>query len=195
LTRPDIGRDLSHGFCLINDVAIGLAKLRHEGLARRALIVDLDLHQGDGNATLFQDDPDVFTVSVHEEDIFPVPKMKSDLDIGLPALTGDADYLAAVDDALVHAEKHFDAEVVVYVAGSDPYVNDPLGNLEVSREGMLARDRRVASFAVRCGCPLVALPAGGYSLDSPSIGAAGFREIARLEPRAGNEPGRPSGSA
>jgi acetoin utilization deacetylase AcuC-like enzyme len=174
-------RDLSHGFCLVNDIAVGLARLRHEGTHRRVLIIDLDLHQGDGNATIFADDRDTYTISVHEEGIFPIPKARSDLDIGLPSRTGDADYLAAVEDALQHARRQFTPEMVVYVAGSDPYKDDPLGSLQLTKPGLLARDQKVARFAREQRCPLVALPAGGYSTDSPSITAATFRALAEIE--------------
>jgi acetoin utilization deacetylase AcuC-like enzyme len=170
-------RNLSHGFCLINDIAVGLARLRHDGVHRRALIVDLDLHQGDGNAAIFAEDRDVYTVSVHEEDLFPIPKMTSNLDVGLPSSTGDHDYLAAVDDALTHARACFDPDLVIYVAGSDPLAGDPLGTLEVSRDGLLARDRQVGALARELGCPLVALPAGGYSHDSAAATAAGFQAM------------------
>lgn len=170
-----------HGFCLINDVALGLARLRREGVSRRTLIVDLDLHQGDGNATMFAEDADVYTVSVHEEAVFPIPKARSRLDVGLPSWLGDDQYLAAVKSALAHARRHFDPEMIVYVAGSDPYEGDPLGTLQVTRQGMLARDGMVARFARDLGCPLVVLPAGGYSSESPPIAAAGFQDIAEIE--------------
>ncbi len=173
--------DLSHGFCLINDIGVGLARLRHEGAHRRVLIIDLDLHQGDGNATIFAEDRDTYTISVHEENIFPIPKARSDLDIGLPSYTGDADYLAAVDDALRHARRHFTPEIIVYVAGSDPYKDDPLGSLQLTKPGLLARDQRIARFACEQRCPLVALPAGGYTNESPAITAATFRAIAEIE--------------
>lgn len=176
-------RDLSHGFCLINDIAVGLARLRHEGTHRRVLIIDLDLHQGDGNATIFADDRDTYTISVHEEGIFPFPKARSDLDIGLPPYTGDADYLGAVDEALQHARRHFTPEMIAYVAGSDPYKDDPLGSLQLTKPGLLARDQRVGRFAREQRCPLVALPAGGYSTDSPAITAATFRAMAEVEGR------------
>ncbi len=180
-------RDLSHGFCLINDIAVGLARLRHEGTHRRVLIIDLDLHQGDGNATTFADDRDTYTISVHEEGIFPFPKARSDLDIGLRPDTGDADYLGAVEQALQHAQSRFTPEMIVYVAGSDPYTDDPLGSLQVTKSGLLARDQRVARFAREQQCPHVALPAGGYSSDSPSITAATFRAIAEIERVDGEE--------
>jgi acetoin utilization deacetylase AcuC-like enzyme len=173
-------RDLSHGFCLINDVAVAVARLRAEGVRRRILIVDLDLHQGDGNATCFADDAEVFTVSVHEEAIFPVPKARSNLDVGLASYAGDDDYLAAVDGSLREARARFAPELIAYVAGSDPYTADPLGTLQVSRAGLLARDRRVAALARELGCPLVALPAGGYSPESAAITAAGFAAMAAL---------------
>lgn len=176
-------RDLSHGFCLVNDVAVGLARLRHEGVRRRVLIVDLDLHQGDGNATMFAGDDAVYTLSVHEEGIFPVPKAKSDLDIGLAGGTGDDDYLMAVDEALAHAQKEFDPEIVVYVAGTDPYFADPLGSLRISEPGLRARDRRVAEFARRTGAALVALPAGGYTPESRLLSAAGFAAMREVEAR------------
>lgn len=179
-------RDLSHGFCLVNDVAVGLARLRHEGVRRRVLIVDLDLHQGDGNATIFAGDDDVFTLSVHEEGIFPVPKAKSDLDIGLPAGSGDDEYLAAVDEALVFARTRFVPEIVVYVAGTDPYFADPLGTLRVSEAGLGARDRRVAQFAVAAGAALVVVPAGGYTPESPRLSAAGFAAMLDVKAETGD---------
>lgn len=173
-------RDRSHGFCLINDVAVAVARLRADGIRRRILIVDLDLHQGDGNAQLFADDADVFTLSVHEEDIFPVPKARSDLDCGLASFTGDDEYLAAITDALNAARARFTPELIVYVAGSDPYIDDPLGSLQISRAALLARDRCVATLASELRCPLVALPAGGYSPASPEITAAGFAAMAHI---------------
>jgi acetoin utilization deacetylase AcuC-like enzyme len=174
-------RDLSHGFCLVNDVALAIERLRSRGIRRRILILDLDLHQGDGNATLFEDDEEVFTFSMHERDIFPFPKARSDIDIELPPQTGDGIYMAKLDDALAAIEARFHAEIVVYVAGSDPYEDDPLGNLQLSAETIAARDKRVARFAAWHQCSLVALPAGGYSPESPEITAAGFAEIAATE--------------
>ncbi len=173
-------RNLAHGFCLVADVAIAIHRLRSEGARRRYLIIDLDLHQGDGNATLFENDPEVFTVSVHEEELFPYPKAHSDLDIGLPSYAGDDAYLAAVDEAIAGARARFEPHTIIYVAGSDPYAGDPLGTLNVTATGMLERDRRVALLARDLHCPLVVLPAGGYSADSPRITAAGFKAIAEL---------------
>ncbi len=171
-------RGLSHGFCLVNDVALAIVRLRGAGTRRRVLIVDLDLHQGDGNADFFAGDEEVFTFSMHEDGIFPIPKLRSDLDVGLPFGAGDADYLARLTEALRTVESRFSPEVLVYLAGSDPYRADPLGSLLLSAEAMAERDLRVARSAVRLGCALVALPAGGYSPESPEITAAGFAKIA-----------------
>ena len=124
-------------------------------------------------------------MAVHEEGIFPIPKARSDLDIGLPSFTGDADYLSAVEEALAYARRHCAPEIIVYVAGSDPYKDDPLGSLQVTKGGLLARDQKVARFALEQRCPLVAVPAGGYSNDSPSIAATTFRTIAETERRSG----------
>jgi acetoin utilization deacetylase AcuC-like enzyme len=174
-------RDLSHGFCLVNDVALAIEKLRRQGIRRRILILDLDLHQGDGNAILFEGDEEVFTFSMHERDIFPFPKARSDLDIALPPQTGDEIYMAELDSALAAIDARFRPEIVVYVAGSDPYEADPLGTLQLSAGAIAARDKRVARFAARHPCSLVALPAGGYSPASPEITAAGFTEIAATD--------------
>jgi acetoin utilization deacetylase AcuC-like enzyme len=173
-------RDLSHGFCLINDVALAVTRLRRAGLEPRILIVDLDLHQGDGNATFFAADSQVFTLSVHEQDIFPYPKARSDLDVGLPARADDRVYLERLEEAIRYVGEHFQPDILIYVAGSDPYELDPLGSLQLTREGLLQRDVRVARFASELGCPLVAVPAGGYSDESPAITAAGFAAIASV---------------
>ena len=184
--------DLSHGFCLVNDVALAVARLRREGIRRRILVIDLDLHQGDGNAAFFTGDDEVFTLSLHERGIFPASKVPSDLDVDLAAGTGDAVYLEQLESALARAGEHFSPEIVVYVAGSDPFERDPLGSLQLTPEGLAARDRRVACFAASIGCPLLTLPAGGYSEESVALTAVGFAEIAEVEqslggsaPRAG----------
>ncbi len=178
--------DLSHGFCLVNDVAIAVARLRREGTRRRILIADLDLHQGDGNARFFEADDEVFTFSMHERGIFPLPRAQSDLDMDLPAGTGDATYLERLERALDEIRARFAPEVVVYVAGSDPFERDPLGSLRLTPEGLAMRDQRIARFAQELGCPLVVLPAGGYSEESATLTALGFAEISavRGEPRA-----------
>jgi histone deacetylase 11 len=174
--------DLAHGFCLLNDVALGVSMLRKSGVSRRIAIVDLDAHQGDGNAAAFFDDPDVATLSVHEDALFPHPKLESTIDVGLPSGLGDDTYLQAVDVALDLLAKRCHPELVIYVAGVDPHVNDPLSSLRLSAEGMVRRDERVARFAKEHAAGLVMLPAGGYTTESPHLSAAGMHAVAQLAP-------------
>lgn len=157
---------LAHGFCLVNDVAVAVARLREEGEHGKVLVLDLDLHQGDGNAVAFANDPSVFTASMHERGIFPQPNMESDLDVLVESYTGDEAYLEQLEELLQAIADAFEPDVVVYVAGSDPYEGDPLGTLTLSLAGL--------------GAGLVALPAGGYTDKSPVINAAGFAAMAAL---------------
>ena len=169
--------DLSHGFCLVNDVALAVAAL---SCHKRILVLDLDLHQGDGNAAAFSGRGEVFTASLHQQSAFPHPKLESDLDVGLPDGTGDEAWLEALDQALEEIDRRFEPEVVIYVAGTDPFIGDGIGALTMSEEGLIDRDRRVAFFARARGAGLVVLPAGGYSPQSPSIAARGFAAIAKV---------------
>ncbi len=177
--------DLAHGFCLLNDVALGVAALRARGLSRRIAIIDLDAHQGDGNAAAFAGDDDVVTLSVHEEALFPRPKLKSTIDVGVPSHLDDDAYLAYVDAALNVLARQSGGrtfELVVYIAGVDPHVRDPLSSLRVSASGLVRRDERVARFAKEHGAGFVMLPAGGYTQESPVLSAAGMHAAAQLAP-------------
>ena len=173
-----------HGFCLVNDVAWALHCLNQDGLSPRMLVLDLDLHQGDGNAAFFAEREDVFTASLHQEDTFPQPKLAGDLDLGLAGGgVDDSRYLRAVDELLAEILERFEPQVVIYVAGTDPYHGDAIGEFDVSDKGLLERDRRVAHFTRKLQAGLVVLPAGGYSSASPGLAATGFAaisEIARL---------------
>ncbi|MCP4446921.1 MAG: histone deacetylase [Myxococcales bacterium] len=171
---------LSHGFCLVNDVAWAVHALRASGVRRRILVLDLDLHQGDGNAAFFKDDEEVFTASLHQEDTFPIPKVPSDLDRGLSGAVDDHEYSRALDDLLSDISERVSPEIVIYVAGTDPYCDDAIGSFALSAEGLGARDERVANFTKRLGGGLVALPAGGYSTESPRISAQGFATMAEI---------------
>lgn len=173
-------RALSHGFCLVNDVAVAVETVRAEGADPAVLVLDLDLHQGDGNADVFAGDARVFTASLHEESVFPTPKLTSDLDRGVAGYLDDGAYLEEVDALLAAIAARFSPDVVIYVAGTDPFAEDPLGTLQVTAAGLRARDERVARFCLAQGAALVATPAGGYAPQSPELSADGFAAMAAL---------------
>ncbi len=160
------------GYCVFNDVAVAARVLQREHLrsrpdARRprAAVIDLDVHQGNGTAAIFERDDSVFTLSLHGENNFPFRKLAGDLDVGLPDGTGDDDYLAALDLALDELDRRFDAELVFYLAGADPHEGDRLGRLKLSYDGLQARDRRVFDWAWQRRLPLAFSMAGGYGHD------------------------------
>jgi acetoin utilization deacetylase AcuC-like enzyme len=152
------------GFCLLNDIAISLRVLLQQGTIRAAAVIDCDLHQGDGTAYIFHDDPRVFTLSIHQQDAFPYPKQDSDLDIGLPSGTGDREYLAALDTALARLfDVHDHLDLIHYQAGVDTYKGDLLGRLRLSENGLRERDRRIITTAVSKDIPIVITLGGGYT--------------------------------
>ena len=155
--------DHGEGFCLLNDIAVAVKKLLKERRIKRAMVIDLDAHQGNGTAAIFRGDRRVFTFSMHGAEIYPVKKEKSSLDIELRPGTGDAAYLAALREELPRALARFKPELAVYVAGADVYRGDLLGGLGLTRRGVRRRDAFV--FA---GCRAVRLPvalvlSGGYA--------------------------------
>jgi len=157
-------RDHAEGFCYINDIAIGILAMIEEKRIRRALVVDLDLHQGNGTAVYFQTNPDVFTFSMHQEQLYP-PKKRSDLDIGLNRQTDDATYLALLRSAIPRLYDEHRPELIFYVAGADPYVEDQLGNLSLTKDGLRVRDELVLFEAANRRIPVVITLAGGYAID------------------------------
>lgn len=157
------GRDWGEGYCVFNDTAVAAREMQARGAAHRVAIVDLDVHQGNGTADIFTGDPTVFTVSVHGERNFPLRKCPGTLDIGLPDGTSDDRYLDAVDEAVAAAISGWCPDLVLYLAGADPYAGDRLGRLAVSRAGLLERDGRVFSAAGRAGAPVAIVCAGGYA--------------------------------
>src|SRR5919205_795247 len=157
------GRDFARGFCLFNDVAAAVARLRAAGAARRAPVVDRDLHQGDGTAHLLAPDPDAFTLSLHGARNYPFTRIPSDLDVDLPSGTGDADYLRALDRALDSALDTGRPDVAFYLAGADPWEGDRLGRLALTKAGLRARDELVLT-RLR-GIPTCVVLAGGYAPD------------------------------
>ena len=159
------GHAAARGFCLFNDLAHVTDAVRREGSAHRVLVVDCDVHQGDGTAELLTPDPDAFTLSVQCERNYPFTRIASDLDVELPAGTGDDGYLAALDTALDTALARAAPELLLYVAGADPWEGDALGRLALTKAGLRARDALVTERAVRHGVPLVVTLAGGYAPD------------------------------
>ncbi|QFT33454.1 Histone deacetylase-like amidohydrolase [Labrenzia sp. THAF82] len=153
------------GFCVFNDVAVALKVMQADGAIGKALIVDLDVHQGDGTADIFQDDPDIFTFSMHSEKNYPVRKVPSHLDIALADLTGDDAYLMRLTEVLRDLLEREAWDLVVYNAGVDPYENDRLGRLALTREGLRRRDRLVIESVRSFGIPIAGVLGGGYSTD------------------------------
>jgi acetoin utilization deacetylase AcuC-like enzyme len=154
--------DRAEGFCYLNDLAVAVRVLQHERRIRRAAVVDLDVHQGNGTALIFHGDETVFTLSVHQEMNYPVPKAESTLDVGLDDRTGDEEYLAKLGPALDRVWS-FGPEIVLYQAGADPYVEDQLGGLALTLQGLEARDRMVLEGCARRGIPAVVTLGGGYA--------------------------------
>ena len=164
--------DKGSGFCVFNDAAVA-ARLMQTEHARnhraqaplRVAIVDLDVHQGNGTAAIFRDDPTVFTLSLHGEKNFPFRKEASDLDVGLPDGCTDEPYLAALHQALQTLQDRFDPHLVIYLAGADPHEGDRLGRLKLTADGMQERDRVVLDWAWQRKLPLVMCMGGGYGHD------------------------------
>ena len=163
--------DTGAGYCVFNDLAVCANRLIAEDDARRVLIVDLDVHQGDGTASLMAGREDVFTFSMHAEKNFPVRKARSSLDVALPDGMGDDDYLAELARHLPGILDRFAPDVVLYQAGVDPHVDDKLGRLSLTAEGLAARDTFVVREARKRGLPVASALGGGYGTDPHAVGA------------------------
>ncbi len=161
--------DRGGGYCVFNDAVIAARHTQHAGLARRVLIVDLDVHQGDGTALLCAHDASIFTFSMHAERNYPANKPPSDMDVALPSGTDDARYLDCLANWLPIALDRVQADAVIYLAGADPYVGDRLGLLAMSKPGLAQRDRMVLAAAQRLGLPTAVCMAGGYAHDVDDI--------------------------
>lgn len=172
--------DTGAGYCVFNDLAIAANRLLAEGDARRILIVDLDVHQGDGTAALTAGRPDIFTFSIHAERNFPVRKARSSFDLGLDDGTGDDAYLAALAYHLPRAIDGFKPDLILYQAGVDPHRDDRLGRLALSDDGLQARDRLVMRAARQRGLPLASALGGGYGDDRLEIARRHVRSILAL---------------
>jgi acetoin utilization deacetylase AcuC-like enzyme len=183
--------DHGEGFCMIHDVAVAIRRMQHDGKIARAMTVDCDVHQGNGTAVIFAGGrvptgplpstsvsalnaaaptrmrnthaADVFTISLHQENNYPAWKPPSSIDVDLPDEIGDDDYLAWLDNALSSGLRHFDPELICYVAGADPYREDQLGGLSLTIEGLKRRDELVFKVAQARGIPVMVTYAGGYA--------------------------------
>ena len=175
-------RDRGEGFCVFNDAAVAALAMRAEDRVARVAIVDCDVHQGNGTAAILANRADCFTFSIHGARNFPFDKETSDLDVELPDGTGDEPYLAALDDALAVVFRH-QPDLVIYLAGADPFEDDRLGRLKLSKAGLAARDARVLGECRRRSLPVAIAMAGGYARqidDTVAIHAATIDTARRL---------------
>ncbi len=161
--------DTGAGYCVFNDLAIAANRMLAEGEATRILILDLDVHQGDGTAALTAGHSDIFTLSLHAERNFPVRKARSSLDVPLPDGIDDDGYLAALDQALPSVLAEFEPDLILYQAGVDAHVEDRLGRLALTDDGLRARDRYVAAAARTRIIPLASALGGGYGADRMAV--------------------------
>jgi len=171
-------RDMGSGFCVFNDSAIAARSLQKEISSKlKVAIIDLDVHQGNGTASILKHDPSIFTLSMHGENNFPFKKEESNLDIGLMDGCNDELYLNHLHQSLEYLESHFAADFVIYLAGADPHEGDRLGRLKISKAGMRLRDQAVFEFALDKKLPLAFSMAGGYGKEIESTVDIHFQTI------------------
>ncbi len=155
--------DHGEGFCAIHDVAVGVRRLQADGAIRKALIVDTDVHHGNGTAAIFRGDANVFTLSIHQENNYPAHKPSSTVDLNMEDRADDDEYLAALIPAVQSALDEFRPDMVFYVGGADPYCEDQLGGLSLTKQGLMLRDRKVFEESRKRGIPVATTLAGGYA--------------------------------
>jgi acetoin utilization deacetylase AcuC-like enzyme len=151
------------GFCAIHDVAVAVRRLQADAAINRAMVVDTDVHHGNGTAAIFRGDPSVFTISIHQENNYPADKPPSSVDLAMPDRADDDEYLGALIPAVQRALTEFRPEILFYVGGADPYCEDQLGGLSLTKEALKQRDRQVFEEARRRGIPVTTTLAGGYA--------------------------------
>jgi acetoin utilization deacetylase AcuC-like enzyme len=155
--------DHGEGFCAIHDVAVAIRRLQADGAIRKAIVVDTDVHHGNGTAAIFRNDPSVFTISIHQLNNYPGHKPPSNIDLNMADRVDDEEYLGALLPAVQKSLNEFRPEIVFYVGGADPFCEDQLGGLSLTKKGLMERDRRVFEEARRRGIPVVTTLAGGYA--------------------------------
>ncbi len=170
-------RDHGEGYCVFNDSAIAARAMQAEGRARRVVILDCDVHQGNGTAAILAGDTSIFTFSIHGAKNFPYHKEVSSMDIELPDGTGDSDYLDMLDQGVTRALSLANADLAIYLAGADPYMGDRLGRLKLSMEGLAARDRFVLGLCRAERLPVAVTMAGGYAREVEDIVAIHMQTV------------------
>jgi acetoin utilization deacetylase AcuC-like enzyme len=155
--------DHGEGFCAIHDVAVAIRRLQADKAIRKAMVVDTDVHHGNGTAAIFRDDPSVFTISIHQENNYPAHKPPSSVDLHMMDRVDDEEYLRALVPAVQKALDEFSPDLMFYIGGADPFCEDQLGGLSLSKRGLLERDSRVLEEARRRGVPAATTLAGGYA--------------------------------
>ncbi|MEH3046881.1 histone deacetylase family protein [Sphingomonas adhaesiva] len=168
------------GYCVFNDLAIAATRLVEEGSVARLLIVDVDVHQGDGTAALTAADPRIATYSIHAEKNFPVRKARSTLDVGLADGTGDDDYIDTLATTLTPLLDRHRPDLILYQGGVDPFADDRLGRLALSQDGLVRRDRLIAALAIARGVPVASTVGGGYGDDVMALAQRHVRVIGTL---------------
>jgi acetoin utilization deacetylase AcuC-like enzyme len=151
------------GFCAIHDVAVAIRRLQADKAIRKAMVIDADVHHGNGTAAIFRDDATVFTISIHQENNYPAHKPPSSIDLNMMDRADDEEYLGALIPAVQRALDEFRPDIVFYVGGADPYCEDQLGGLSLTKKGLMERDRKVFEQARRRGIPVATTLAGGYA--------------------------------
>lgn len=172
--------DTGAGYCVFNDLAITANRLTSEGVVERVLIVDCDVHQGDGTAALMAGRGDVATYSIHADKNFPARKARSTLDVALPDATGDTAYLRALADSLPPLIERFAPDIILYQAGVDPFGGDRLGRLALTEDGLRQRDTYVAGLAIERAVPLASTLGGGYDRDALAVAGRHVASILTL---------------
>ena len=157
--------DHGEGFCLLNDVAVAARKMIEEKLARKVMVVDCDVHQGNGTAAALSGRGDIFTLSIHQMDVYPAEKPLSTVDVGLWTGDGDVQYLAELGAHIPRIYNEFRPDLVLYLAGADPFEKDQLGGLALTKAGLMERDKVVIESARRLGIPVAVVLAGGYAAE------------------------------
>ena len=186
--------DHGEGFCVIHDVAVAIRKMQADGAIERAMVVDTDVHQGNGTAAIFGGDETVFTLSIHQEHNYPYPKPPSTVDVNLPDGVGDADYLAILEKYLNRSFNEFSPQLLFYVAGADPYREDQLGGLSLTMDGLALRDALVLGYVQRNQVPTAVTLAGGYARkveDTVSIHVNTIKAAIQAAQRQGVRPVSP----